>query len=42
MHLRYLEMKVAYWKAVQSGDYAKVEEISQINAGLRKQIINAQ
>ena len=38
-HLRYLEHKVAYWKAVQSGDYAKVKEISQITRGLIRQII---
>jgi DNA-binding transcriptional MerR regulator len=25
-HLRYLELKVAYWKAAQSGDDAKVRE----------------
>ncbi|GAC1394502.1 MAG: hypothetical protein NVS4B11_13330 [Ktedonobacteraceae bacterium] len=39
-HLRYLEQKVAYWKAVQSGDDAKVKEIGQITSGLVKQIIN--
>lgn len=38
-HLRYLEHKVAFWKAVQSGDDAKVQEISEITAGLAKQII---
>jgi DNA-binding transcriptional MerR regulator len=38
-HLRYLEYKVAFWKAVQSGDDAKVREISEITAGLAKQII---
>lgn len=38
-HLRYLEHKVAYWKAVQSGDYEKVKEISQITRGLIRQII---
>ena len=38
-HLRYLEHKVAYWKAVQSGDDAKVREIGEIATGLAKQII---
>jgi len=38
-HLRYLEQKVAFWKAVQSGDDAKVREIAEITAGLAKQII---
>ncbi len=38
-HLRYLEHKVAFWKAVQSGDDAKVREISEITTGLAKQII---
>ena len=38
-HLRYLEYKVAYWKAMQSGDDAKVKEISQITPGLARQII---
>ena len=42
LHLRYLEQKVAYWKAVQSGDDAKVKEIDQINAGLRNKIIHEQ
>ncbi len=41
-HLRYLEQKVAFWKAVQSGDDAKVKEISEITAGLAKQIIKEQ
>ncbi len=40
MHLRYLEQKVAFWKAVQSGDHAKVKEIDQINSGLREKIIH--
>jgi MerR family transcriptional regulator, aldehyde-responsive regulator len=39
-HLRYLEHKVAFWQAVQAGDDALVEEISEITAGLAKQIIN--
>jgi MerR family transcriptional regulator, aldehyde-responsive regulator len=38
-HLSYLEHKVAFWKAVQVGDDAKVKEISEITAGLAKQII---
>lgn len=38
-HLRYLEHKVAFWKAVQSGDDAKVREIGEIASGLAKQII---
>lgn len=38
-HLRYLEHKVAFWKAMQSGDDAKVKEISEITAGLARQII---
>ncbi len=38
-HLRYLEQKVAYWQAVQSGDDARVQEIAEITAGLAKQII---
>ena len=39
-HLHYLDQKVAYWKAVQSGDDAKVKEIGEITSGLIKQIIN--
>ena len=39
-HLRYLEQKVAFWQAVQSGDDAKVKEISEITSGLAKQIIS--
>ena len=38
-HLRYLQQKVAFWQAVQNGDDAKVREISEITAGLAKQII---
>ncbi len=38
-HLRYLEHKVAYWQAVQSGDDARVREIGEIATGLAKQII---
>lgn len=38
-HLRYLEQKVAFWKAVQSGDDVKVSEIGEIATGLAKQII---
>lgn len=38
-HLRYLEHKVAFWKAVQSGDDAKAREIGEIATGLAKQII---
>lgn len=38
-HLRYLEHKVAFWKAVQHGDDARVREISEVTAGLAKQII---
>ena len=38
-HLRYLEQKVAFWKAVQSGDDAQVREIAEITAGLAKHII---
>lgn len=38
-HLRYLEQKVAFWKAVQSGDDAKVREIGEIASGLAKQIV---
>ncbi len=38
-HLRYLEQKVAFWKAVQSGDDAKAREIGEITAGLAKQLI---
>jgi len=38
-HLRYLEQKVAFWKAVQSGDDAKLREIAEITTGLAKQII---
>lgn len=38
-HLRYLLHKVAFWKAVQIGDDAKVREISEITSGLAKQII---
>jgi MerR family transcriptional regulator, aldehyde-responsive regulator len=39
-HLRYLEQKVSFWKAVQSGDDAKAREIGEITAGLAKQLIN--
>jgi MerR family transcriptional regulator, aldehyde-responsive regulator len=38
-HLRYLEHKVAFWKAVQSGDDAKAREIGEITTGLAKQLI---
>lgn len=38
-HLRYLEHKVAFWKAVQSGDDAKAREIGEITSGLIRQII---
>ena len=38
--LYYLEQKVAFWKAVQSGDDAKAREIGEITAGLAKQLIN--
>ena len=38
-HLRYLEHKVAFWKAVQSGDDTKVREISEITAGMAKLFI---
>jgi DNA-binding transcriptional MerR regulator len=38
-HLRYLEQKVAFWKAVQSNDDARVREIGEIATGLAKQII---
>jgi DNA-binding transcriptional MerR regulator len=38
-HLRYLEHKVAFWKAVKVGDEAKAREIGEITAGLAKQLI---
>jgi len=38
-HLRYLEQKVVFWKAVQSGDDVQVREIAEITSGLAKQII---
>src|SRR6266567_3263079 len=38
-HLRYLEQKVAFWKAVQSGDDAKAREIGEITAGIARQLI---
>ena len=38
-HLRYLEQKVAYWKAVQCGDDARAQEIAKITSGLAKQMI---
>lgn len=38
-HLRYLEHKVAFWQAIQSGDDAMVREIAEIATGLAKQII---
>ena len=38
-HLRYLEQKVAFWQAVQSGDDAKAREIGEITTGLAKQLI---
>ncbi len=39
-HLRYLEHKVAFWKAVQNGDDAQASEIGEIATGLAKQIIH--
>ncbi len=38
-HLRYLEQKVAFWKAVQNDDDAKAREISEITASLAMQFI---
>jgi MerR family transcriptional regulator, aldehyde-responsive regulator len=38
-HLRYLEQKVAFWKAVQSGDDARAKELGDITKGIAKQII---
>ncbi|WP_126557781.1 MerR family transcriptional regulator [Dictyobacter kobayashii] len=38
-HLRYLEHKVAFWKAVQCGDDAKAQEIGEIATGLARQLI---
>ena len=39
-HLHYLEQKVAFWQAVQSGDDAKVQEIAQHTSGLMQHIIH--
>jgi MerR family transcriptional regulator, aldehyde-responsive regulator len=41
-HLRYLEHKVAFWKAVQRGDDAQAREIGAITTGLAKQLIKEQ
>ena len=38
-HLRYLEQKVEFWKAIQQGDDARAGEIAEITAGLAKQIM---
>ncbi len=38
-HLRYLEHKVDFWKAVLAGDYAKVNEIGMVTADMIEQII---
>ena len=38
-HLRYLEQKVAFWKAVQRGDEAQARAIGEITMGMAKQII---
>ncbi len=38
-HLRYLEHKVAFWKAVQSGDDEKARAIGEIATGLAMQLI---
>ncbi len=37
-HLRYLEYKVEFWKAVAAGDDAKIHEISSITLELAKQL----
>ncbi len=39
-HLRYLEHKVAFWKAVRNGNDAQASEIGEIATGLAKQIIH--
>jgi len=38
-HLRYLELKVAFWKAVKMGDETKAREIGEITTGLAKQLL---
>lgn len=38
-HLRYLEHKVAFWKAVQSGDDARAKELGKVARGIAKGII---
>ena len=38
-HLRYLEHKVAFWKAVQSGDDEKARAIGEIASGIAMQLI---
>lgn len=37
-HLRYLEHKVAFWKAAAAGDEAKMSEISTVTADMAKQL----
>jgi DNA-binding transcriptional MerR regulator len=37
-HLRYLEYKVEFWKAVTAGDEAKMSEISMVTADMAKQL----
>jgi MerR family transcriptional regulator, aldehyde-responsive regulator len=37
-HLRYLELKVEFWKAVVAGDNAKMREISAATEALSKHI----
>jgi len=37
-HLRYLEYKVEFWKAVMAGDEAKMSEISSVTAEMAKQL----
>ena len=38
-HLYYLELKVAFWKAIQHGDEAQAREIAEITTGLAKQFL---
>lgn len=39
-HLRYLGLKVEFWKAVHEGDDAKMREISAATEALAKHIVN--
>jgi DNA-binding transcriptional MerR regulator len=38
-HLRYLELKVEFWKAVVAGDEAKAREIAAVSDNLAKHLL---